>query len=151
MRARGAFGRSSRPACRERRHRPTRPRLWLPKHREFESRCPLIRCCRYGSLRCLGLEIPRPDENFLAACTTTGNARHLNQTLIILSFAAFLLAFTIIGALSSRRSTASPEDDLVASRSVNPWLVALSAVSTNNSGSMFIGLIGAVPKRARGN
>lgn len=30
----------------------------------------------------------------------------------------------------------------MASREVNPWLTALSAVSTNNSGYMFIGLIG---------
>ena len=30
----------------------------------------------------------------------------------------------------------------MASRNVSPWLVALSAISTNNSGYMFIGLIG---------
>ena len=66
----------------------------------------------------------------------------MNQLVIIISFAFFLAAFTLIGALSSRWSKASSEDYLVASRNVHPWLVALSAVSTNNSGYMFIGLIG---------
>ncbi len=44
--------------------------------------------------------------------------------------------------MASRFAQTSSEDYLVASRNVNPWLVALSAVSTNNSGYMFIGLIG---------
>lgn len=67
----------------------------------------------------------------------------MSDTLVITaSFVFFLIAFTAIGALSARKKTASSEDYLVASRNVNPWLVALSAVSTNNSGYMFIGLIG---------
>ena len=66
----------------------------------------------------------------------------MNQLIIIISFAVFLAIFTLIGVLSSRWSKASSEDYLVASRNVNPWLIALSAVSTNNSGYMFIGLIG---------
>lgn len=67
----------------------------------------------------------------------------MNETLIITaSFVLFLVAFTAIGALSARKMKTSSEDYLVASRGVNPWLVALSAVSTNNSGYMFIGLIG---------
>lgn len=61
---------------------------------------------------------------------------------IVGSFLFFLLLFTGIGVLSSRQKTASSEDYLVASRNVSPWLIALSAVSTNNSGYMFIGLIG---------
>ena len=66
----------------------------------------------------------------------------MNPTLVIGSFVTFLLAFTLIGIVSSIKKKDSPEDYLVASRSVNPWLTALSAVSTNNSGYMFIGLIG---------
>ena len=66
----------------------------------------------------------------------------MNSTLIVVSFSVFLLAFTAIGALASRKKRESSEDYLLASRDVNPWLVALSAVSTNNSGYMFIGLIG---------
>ena len=60
----------------------------------------------------------------------------------ILSFVTFLVIFTGIGALAGRFKRSSSEDYLVASRNVSPWLVALSAVSTNNSGYMFIGLIG---------
>lgn len=48
----------------------------------------------------------------------------------------------MIGILSAREKKSTSEDYLVASRNVNPWLTALSAVSTNNSGYMFIGLIG---------
>lgn len=66
----------------------------------------------------------------------------MDQFAIIASFSFFLIAFTVIGVLASRVKKSSSEDYLVASRNVNPWLVALSAVSTNNSGYMFIGLIG---------
>ncbi len=66
----------------------------------------------------------------------------MDQILVTISFAVFLIGFTAIGALSSRQKQDSSEDYLVASRNVNPWLIALSAVSTNNSGYMFIGLIG---------
>lgn len=40
------------------------------------------------------------------------------------------------------RKSANAEDYLLAGRNVSPWLTALSAVATNNSGFMFIGLIG---------
>ena len=67
----------------------------------------------------------------------------MSGTLIITAtFVSFLVLFTAVGILSARKKTSTPEDYLLASRSVNPWLVALSAVSTNNSGYMFIGLIG---------
>jgi len=64
------------------------------------------------------------------------------MTVVVASFAVFLLGFTVIGLLSARKSTNTTEDYLVAGRSVNPWLTALSSVATNNSGFMFIGLIG---------
>ena len=60
----------------------------------------------------------------------------------ILSFLAFLLAFVIIGMASVRYSRHSRQDYYLASHSVPPWLVALSAVATNNSGYMFIGVMG---------
>lgn len=67
----------------------------------------------------------------------------MSSTMIIVAtFIFFLVVFIGIGVLSARKMTTTSEDYLVASRSVNPWLVALSAVSTNNSGYMFIGLIG---------
>lgn len=64
------------------------------------------------------------------------------MTAIVASFAACLVGFTIIGVLASRERSSTTEDYLVASRNVSPWLTALSAVATNNSGFMFIGLIG---------
>ena len=61
---------------------------------------------------------------------------------VILSFLAFLIGFTLIGAYASRRKSSTTDDYLLASRSIGPWFTAMSAVSTNNSGFMFIGLIG---------
>lgn len=61
---------------------------------------------------------------------------------VVLSFLAFLIGFTLIGAYASRRKTSTTDDYLLASRSIGPWFTAMSAVSTNNSGFMFIGLIG---------
>lgn len=57
-------------------------------------------------------------------------------------FVLFLLAFVGVGVYSATRKKDTAEDYLVASRSVNPILTSLSAVATNNSGFMFIGLIG---------
>lgn len=63
---------------------------------------------------------------------------------VSLSFVAFLILFTAVGVYASTRKKETTEDYLLASRNVNPWLTALSAVSSNNSGFMFIGLVGAV-------
>jgi len=59
-----------------------------------------------------------------------------------ISFVAFLLLFVVIGVASMARRKQSTTDYLVAGRSVAPWLAGLSAVATNNSGYMFIGMIG---------
>ncbi|MBV1931127.1 MAG: sodium/proline symporter [Porticoccaceae bacterium] len=61
---------------------------------------------------------------------------------MVYSFVGFLLLFTLIGLSSTWRSRATKEDYYLASGSVRPWLVGLSAVATNNSGYMFIGVIG---------
>ncbi|WP_306481295.1 sodium/proline symporter [Limnobacter sp.] len=58
------------------------------------------------------------------------------------SFFICLVLVLLIGLSSARQAKASAADYFVASRSVPPWLVGLSAVATNNSGYMFIGLIG---------
>ena len=65
-----------------------------------------------------------------------------SSVVTLISFCFFLFLFTCIGLLSARKKEETPQDYLIASRSVSPWLTALSAVSTNNSGYMFIGLIG---------
>jgi sodium/proline symporter len=61
---------------------------------------------------------------------------------VIASFLFFLALFVAIGAYSATRAKKTADDYLLASRSVGPWMTAFSAVATNNSGFMFIGLIG---------
>jgi sodium/proline symporter len=62
--------------------------------------------------------------------------------MVIASFIFFLLIFVAIGMLSALKSEGSAEDYLTAGKSVPAWLAGLSAVATNNSGFMFIGMIG---------
>ena len=62
--------------------------------------------------------------------------------MIIGSFIFFLFVFVLIGVLSTLQSKGTNDDYLLAGQSVKPWLVALSAVATCNSGYMFIGMIG---------
>ncbi len=62
--------------------------------------------------------------------------------MVLVSFGFFLLVFVVIGVLSMRKRRQTTEDYLLASQSVKPWLVALSAFATANSGYMFVGLIG---------
>lgn len=57
-------------------------------------------------------------------------------------FAVCLLGFAGIGMASSRQALDSPDDYLVARRSISPWLIGLSSVATNCSGYMFIGQMG---------
>lgn len=64
--------------------------------------------------------------------------------MIVFSFIFFLFCFTVIGGLATFKARHSPTDYYLADRSVPAWLTALSAVATNNSGFMFIGLIGMV-------
>lgn len=61
---------------------------------------------------------------------------------IAASFIFFLLSFTVIGLLSSRYAKGNSLDYLLAGHSVPTWLSSLSAVATQNSGYMFIGMIG---------
>jgi len=62
---------------------------------------------------------------------------------VTISFFAFLGAYVVIGVWSSKHAVATTEDYLLASRSINPWLSALSSVATDNSGFMFMGLTGS--------
>ncbi len=61
---------------------------------------------------------------------------------IVISFGFFLMIFVGVGLLSTLRHKTTTEDYLLAGRNVSPWLVALSAIATWNSGFMFIGMIG---------
>ena len=64
------------------------------------------------------------------------------MNLVAASFSFFLLLFVAVGAYSARKRSHTIEDYLLASRTIGPWFTALSAAATNNSGFMFIGLIG---------
>jgi SSS family transporter len=61
---------------------------------------------------------------------------------MITSFLAILAMFTAIGLASVLVNRHNRTDYYTASGTVRPWLVGLSAVATNNSGYMFIGVIG---------
>ena len=62
--------------------------------------------------------------------------------MITFSFLTSLLLFLAIGLASLAKSNHSAEDYLVAGKDIPAWLAGLSAVATNNSGFMFIGMIG---------
>ncbi|WP_246844227.1 sodium/proline symporter, partial [Hydrocoleum sp. CS-953] len=64
------------------------------------------------------------------------------QIWIAITFIAFLLSFTIVGIYSATQKQNTTTDYLLASRNVNPWLTALSAMATGQSGYLFIGVIG---------
>ena len=61
---------------------------------------------------------------------------------MVISFVVVLLAFLLVGISSVHRSRGTKEDYYLASSAVQPLFVGLSAVATNNSGYMFIGVIG---------
>ena len=60
----------------------------------------------------------------------------------VVTFVIFLAIFAGIGLSSVIRKKKTTADYLLAGQDVKPWLVALAAVATCNSGYMFIGLIG---------
>ncbi len=64
------------------------------------------------------------------------------QVWIAITFITFLLLFTVVGIRSATQKQNTTTDYLLASRNVNPWLTALSAMATGQSGLLFIGQIG---------
>lgn len=69
------------------------------------------------------------------------------MTTTIIAFVVTMLVMTLSGVLSARHKKHTTEDYLIASQNVKPWLSALSTVATNNSGFMFIGMIGYTYRR----
>ena len=65
-----------------------------------------------------------------------------NQFWIAATFIAFLLLFTVVGIYSATRKQNTTSDYLLASRNVNTWLTALSAMASGQSGFLFIGSVG---------
>ncbi|MEQ9508311.1 MAG: sodium/proline symporter, partial [Alloalcanivorax xenomutans] len=62
--------------------------------------------------------------------------------MVLASFIGFMLLFLLIGFASVLVRSRSQADYLLAGSGVAPSLTGLSAVATNNSGFMFIGVIG---------
>lgn len=67
-----------------------------------------------------------------------------NEISLLLSFLLFMGFFAGVGLASMRVKEDTTDDYLVAGRGMHPALAALSAVSTWNSGYMFIGFIGFI-------
>ncbi|MBV6622269.1 MAG: sodium/proline symporter [Rivularia sp. (in: Bacteria)] len=65
-----------------------------------------------------------------------------NQIWIAITFISFMLLFTGVGIYSATQKQNNTADYLLAGRSVNPWFTALSAMSTGQSGLLFIGQVG---------
>lgn len=62
--------------------------------------------------------------------------------MITMSFVLCLVLFALVGVASSFKSKKTTQDYLTAENSIGPGIAGLSAVATNNSGFMFIGMIG---------
>lgn len=62
--------------------------------------------------------------------------------MIVASFLGFMALFLGVGLASALKARASRTDYYLCNSDVSPWLAGLSAVATNNSGYMFIGVIG---------
>lgn len=62
--------------------------------------------------------------------------------MIVASFLGFLILFLGVGLASAFRAKKTRKDYYLCGNEVSPWLAGLSAVATNNSGYMFIGVIG---------
>ncbi|MBW4612344.1 MAG: sodium/proline symporter [Desmonostoc vinosum HA7617-LM4] len=65
-----------------------------------------------------------------------------NQMLIAFTFIGFLVLIICVGIYSATHKQNTTADYLLASRGVNPWLTALSAMSTGQSGLLFLGQVG---------
>ena len=61
---------------------------------------------------------------------------------IALSFIFFLILFTVVGVYAATQKQDTTTDYLLAGRNVNPWAIALSALSTGQSGFLFTGQVG---------
>jgi sodium/proline symporter len=59
-----------------------------------------------------------------------------------ISFLSVLAVFLLIGVSSIRKKQEDVNDYLTAGYSTPAWIIGLSSVATNNSGYMFIGLVG---------
>jgi sodium/proline symporter len=64
------------------------------------------------------------------------------MSVVVISFAAYTLAIVLLGLYSARYSKRSDEDFFLAGRSLGPWVAALSASASSESGWVTLGLVG---------
>ena len=64
------------------------------------------------------------------------------MSVVIVSFAAYTLFIVLIGLYSARYARNSDEDFFLAGRSLGPWVAALSASASSESGWVTLGLVG---------
>ena len=62
--------------------------------------------------------------------------------MVALSFIFFLILFTVVGVYAATQKQDTTTDYLLAGRKVNPWAIALSALSTGQSGFLFTAQVG---------
>ena len=62
--------------------------------------------------------------------------------MVALSFLFFLLLFTVVGVYAATQKQDTTADYLLAGRNVNAWAIALSALSTGQSGFLFTAQVG---------
>lgn len=62
--------------------------------------------------------------------------------MILFGFGLYLALILLIGFSAIYRKKNNSEDYLLAGRDIKPWMASLSAVATNCSGYMFVGLVG---------
>lgn len=65
-----------------------------------------------------------------------------HATVILLSFGVYTLAIVAVGLHSARFAQRSEEDYFLASRTLGPWVAALSASASSESGWVTLGLVG---------
>ena len=98
-----------------------------------------------GNMNCLVFPASTSDveEKALLRWVRRGDNLLTNEILILFSFLLFMGIFAGVGIASMWVKQDTTDDYLVAGRGMHPALAALSAVSTWNSGYMFIGLLGS--------
>ncbi len=64
------------------------------------------------------------------------------MSVVVVSFAAYTLAIVLLGLYSARYARRSDEDFFLAGRSLGPWVAALSASASSESGWVTLGLVG---------
>jgi sodium/proline symporter len=66
----------------------------------------------------------------------------VNTPIVVVSFSVYTLAIVAIGLYSARYARRSDEDYFLAGRSLGPWVGALSASASSESGWVTLGLVG---------